>query len=83
MDIQSIWAYHNKEYYRLITSGFIHSNTMHLLFNMIALYFFGTVIERIYLDKFGGMGIVYFLFTYLAGIIVSDLKTLKKFKEDP
>ncbi len=76
-------VHHKKEYFRFITSGFIHSNSMHLLFNMIALYFFGGVIERIYLDKFNGMGILYLLITYLAGIVVSDLKTFSKYKEDP
>ncbi len=31
----------NKDYKRLITSGFLHVSWMHLIFNMISLYFFG------------------------------------------
>jgi len=66
---------HGKQYYRLLSSGFVHSNTVHLLFNMIALYFFGGVVERIYIIFFGHFGIFLYVITYLAGIVVSNLKT--------
>ncbi len=33
------------EYYRLITSFFIHANIFHLFFNMYALYILGTIVE--------------------------------------
>ena len=72
---------HNaKQYYRFLTSGFIHSNTVHLLFNMIALFFFGSVIERIYMNTFGMIGVLLYLITYLAGIVVSNIKTFIKYK---
>ena len=32
---------HDKEYYRLITNGFVHADWTHLFFNMLTLYFFG------------------------------------------
>lgn len=86
-EIQSKWMfnpyaiYHGKQYYRFLSSGFIHSNTMHLIFNMIALYFFGGSIERIYISIFGQMGIVFYLITYLVGIIVANLKTYFKHKD--
>ena len=35
------------EYYRLITSGFVHADPIHLLFNMFTLYMFGRVVEQI------------------------------------
>lgn len=73
-------VYNAKQYYRFLSSGFIHSNSVHLLFNMIALFFFGSVIERIYLNTFGTMGIVFYLVTYLAGIVVSNIKTYMKYK---
>src|SRR5210317_1546745 len=74
-------AYHGNQYYRFLSSGFIHSNTVHLLFNMIALYFFGGVIERIYLELYGQVGVVFFLVTYLAGIIVANLRTFFKYRD--
>ena len=72
---------HGKQYYRLLSSGFIHSNSVHLLFNMIALFFFGDVIERIYTELYGQIGIIFYLITYLAGIIVANLKTFFKYKD--
>ena len=36
------------EYERLVTYGFVHADWMHLLFNMITLYFFGPLAERFY-----------------------------------
>lgn len=84
--LQSRWmfnpyaAYHGKQYYRFLTSGFIHSNTVHLLFNMIALFFFGAVIEKIYTNLYGFIGVIFYLLTYLAGIIVANLRTFLKYK---
>jgi membrane associated rhomboid family serine protease len=86
-EIQQKWmfnpfAVHNaRQYYRFLSSGFIHTNSMHLLFNMIALFFFGGVIERIYENTFGGIGILLYLITYLAGIVVSNIKTYIKYKD--
>ncbi|MGG5462016.1 rhomboid family intramembrane serine protease [Clostridium sp. B9] len=36
------------QYYRLLTSMFLHAGIVHLLFNMYALYILGDFIERIY-----------------------------------
>ena len=74
-------VHHGKQYYRFLTSGFIHSNTMHLLFNMMALFFFGRVLERIYTDLYGALGVVFYMVTYLAGIVVANLRTYFKYKD--
>ena len=73
----------NREYYRFLTSGFIHINHVHLLFNMFSFYFFGPVIERIFYQLFGGAGGFYFITLYLLAIIVSDLPTYFKQKDNP
>ena len=54
------------EIYRLLTSGFLHGNFTHLLFNMFTLFFFGPVLEdcRVFGKK--NFLIVYF-FALLAG----------------
>lgn len=36
----------DKEYYRLITAGFVHAGPGHLAFNMLTLFFFGPSLER-------------------------------------
>lgn len=35
----------NGEWYRILTSGFLHYDPLHLLFNMYALYILGTLLE--------------------------------------
>lgn len=64
------------EYWRFVTSGFIHADWGHLIFNMISLYFFGTLVEQI-------IGPVYFLALYLVGIVISDLPTFFKHRDNP
>ena len=61
-----------KEYYRFLTSGFIHGDFNHLLFNMFTLYSFGRVVE-----EFMGSGQM-FLLLYLSGIIISSLPAFFK-----
>lgn len=51
------------EWWRIISSMFIHIGFIHLFMNMLALYYLGTAVERIY-------GPMKFLFIYfLAGIV--------------
>ena len=73
----------NNEYQRFVTSGFIHADQMHLLFNMFTLYFFGELIESVYQHYFGNFGLVLFVLLYIAGIVISDIPTFIKHKNDP
>jgi membrane associated rhomboid family serine protease len=66
------------EYYRFISSGFIHRDHMHLLWNMFAFYFFGTAIEQDFETLFGASGVYYFIFLYLTAIVLSDVPTYLK-----
>lgn len=74
---------HQKQYYRFITSGFIHKDHIHLLMNMFSFYFFGRVIESVFAELFGSLGGVYFIVLYLVAIVVSDLPTYLKHKDNP
>lgn len=56
---------YKKEYYRLFTSGFLHVDWMHLLFNMITLYFFYTI-------PFAVMGEVRFFILYFVSLGLSS-----------
>ena len=57
------------EYYRLITSGFLHVNTPHLIFNMVTLYFFVSFVTY-------SLGALSFLILYFASLIIGNLLTL-------
>ncbi|HQV73243.1 MAG: rhomboid family intramembrane serine protease [Xanthomonadales bacterium] len=64
-----------KQYYRLISYGFIHADGQHLLFNMITLFFFGRLIEQFVMGYVGTLGFAAF---YLSAIVVSILPTYMK-----
>src|SRR5215217_1057618 len=63
-------AVNRGQYYRLLTSGFIHADYNHLIFNMLTLYFFGRTVENAMDSIIGKYG---FLALYLGGIIISDI----------
>ena len=71
------------EYYRFVTSAFIHGDHMHLLVNMFSLYFFGPAVEVQLYHLFGATGNLYFLALYFIAIIVSDIPTFLKNKNNP
>ena len=68
-----------KEYYRLISYGLIHADFMHLLFNMLTLYFFGRVLEGVYNEAMGPFGFALF---YIGGLLVSILPSYHKHRND-
>lgn len=71
------------EYYRFITSGFLHKDHMHLIFNMITFYFFGRIIEQVFYAIFGDLGGVYYVALYVLAIIVSDIPSFFKYRNIP
>ena len=80
-------VYHRKEYYRLISHGFVHADWMHLIINMIVLYSFGTAVEMFFGQK-EAEGLMHFsniwyIMLYLTGIVISSLLTLAKQKDNP
>jgi membrane associated rhomboid family serine protease len=68
------------ELHRFVTYGFLHADGMHLLFNMITLYFFGAAVERIYAGAFGVAGYAAF---YLGALAVSILPSYLQHRNDP
>ncbi len=74
---------HDQEYWRLITSGFVHNNPMHLFLNLFTLYFFGTAIERIFTLLYDDTGLVLYMVLFATAVIVANLPTLFKHKNNP
>ncbi len=78
-----MWPYYvkrNKEYYRFVTSGFLHADMAHLFFNMFTLYFFGRNLELI-LKGYALGGTIAYLGLYFSSIIISDLSCYFKYKD--
>jgi membrane associated rhomboid family serine protease len=65
------------QWYRFVTSGFIHADLNHLGFNMLTLYFFGKNWESFYIDYLGVSPIIYVVF-YLLALIVSQIPSFLK-----
>ena len=68
------------QYDRLLGYGFVHADWMHLLFNMITLWSFGTAVERAFSQMITPAGYVLF---YLSAIVVSILPTYISHRRDP
>ena len=65
-----------RRYYTLVTSGLIHGDIGHLAFNMIAFYFFAFPLERL-------MGHWQFLLLYAVSLVLSDIPTVIRKRDDP
>ena len=63
------------EQIRMLTSGFLHVDTTHLLFNMLTLYFFANIVLN-------ALGTVRFLLLYLASLLVGNLLSFYFHKEE-
>lgn len=61
---------------RMLTSGFLHADWMHLGFNMYALYLFGGIVA-------GRLGASNFLIIYGLSLLAGSLYTLKYHKSEP
>jgi membrane associated rhomboid family serine protease len=64
-----------KYIYTLITSGFIHADWMHLIFNMMTFYFFAFQLEAV-------IGHWQFALLYSVSLVLSDLPSVIKHKND-
>ncbi|MES2797562.1 MAG: rhomboid family intramembrane serine protease [Bacteroidota bacterium] len=72
------------QYYRFLSSGFIHADYMHLFFNMFTLYSFGAYLESAYKYQYGHqVGGIFYLALFLIGILVSDMPSYFKHKDNP
>jgi membrane associated rhomboid family serine protease len=70
------WFLRRRQYETAITSGFVHADLPHLIFNLITFYFFAFQLER----QIGGAR---FLALYLVALVASDAGTFFKHRNDP
>lgn len=72
----NVAAVQRGEYIRLLSAGFLHGSWMHLIFNMMTLYFFAPVA----IQAFGEIG---FLVIYFGSMILGNLFCLYVYKNVP
>lgn len=66
----------DREYYRLVTAGFVHGGFGHLAVNMLTLYFFGPYLE-------GVLGSFRFLVVYFGAELTAHAVTLWRHRDTP
>jgi membrane associated rhomboid family serine protease len=94
------WPYaesRHGEHYRWLTAGFLHADPMHLIFNMLTLYFFAADqrptqfrspeygfggIENWFIEQFPSGGGLIFLLFYLVAIVVASSATYVRHKNN-
>jgi membrane associated rhomboid family serine protease len=68
-------VYRGEKAYTIVTSGFIHKDWTHVFFNMLSYYFFAFKLEAY-------LGHWQFGLLYLASLVLSDLPSILKHKND-
>ena len=72
-EVEKVIVY--RQYDRLVTSGFLHVNWTHLIFNMISLYLFSTSLA-------GQLEVFSYLLIYFGSLIAGNLFSLVLHKKD-
>jgi membrane associated rhomboid family serine protease len=67
---------HGSDYTTLLTSGFVHADVGHLIFNLITYYSFAFSLER-------AIGELPFELLYFCGLLVSNIGTCIKHRKEP
>lgn len=70
------WFLRRRQYQTIVTSGIVHADLPHLIFNALTYVFFAFQVER-------QIGPARFAALYLFGLVVSDLGTWFKHRNDP
>ena len=72
---------HFKEYYRIVSGGFLHADYGHLAFNMLSLFFFGDVVNS-YFNVLYTNGTAMYVALYIFALIISSLPDVFKHKNN-
>ena len=70
------WLTRKQLYATVVTSGFVHADVMHLVFNLTTFYFFAFPLERY-------IGGTRFALLYLLGLLISHAGTWYKHRDNP
>ena len=67
------------QWYRFLTSGFLHGDWMHLIFNMVTLFIFGQYVES-GCEQLSGKWM--YLVLYFGGMVIADIPSYIKHRND-
>jgi membrane associated rhomboid family serine protease len=70
------WLVRRAEYHTLVTSGLVHKDFGHLLFNMLSYGFFAFQLQRV-------IGPLAFLLFYVGSLVLSEVPSWYKHRNDP
>lgn len=71
------------QWYRFLSSGFIHADWGHLLINMFVLYQFGEFAEIVFGSLFGALnGRLIFLFFYISAIVMASIPSYLRHQDN-
>ncbi|MDR2814062.1 MAG: rhomboid family intramembrane serine protease [Prevotellaceae bacterium] len=78
-------AVHRREWYRIVTHGFVHADYVHLAVNMIVLYSFGGAVEKT-LDALQAEGVtsvpmLHYAVLYFGGMAIATVTTITRHKD--
>ena len=71
-----------KEYFRWVTSIFVHGDYTHLFVNLFVFWQLGTMVENEFILKFGETGRIYFLLLFFLSGIFADVPTFFQNKDN-
>jgi len=74
---------HRNEYWRFVSSGFIHADFTHLFFNLFSFFFFGIQLEDKFNELFPSFASELYILFYVLAIVAADLPTFNKHKNNP
>ncbi len=75
-------VFHDKDYHRIVTHGFLHADWFHLIINMVVFISFGEFLLSYFNYYFGINGTVLFLVFYLLSIVVSSAYSIYQNKNN-
>jgi len=64
-----------RRYFTLLTSGFVHNDWLHLIFNAVTFYFFAIPLEQI-------VGVEFFLMIYFGSLLASSIPDVLRVGRD-
>lgn len=71
------------QYYRFLSYGLVHADVWHVLFNMFALWSFGTVAETVLEQLLPGTGAALYLAFYVSALAISIWPSYRRHRKDP